>query len=223
MVRLASHAPYGGNRRRKPPTAPPQPFTGRPRTGRTYYGTLGGSLRPEDIVKALIMALLLTPSLLHAQEGRPWSILSRGAGEWVGEEKMPPAPWAPDGMESTGRISAHLILGGRGLASEHVQEADGQVLLVSHTVFRWDESRDLFVMHFVTAAGGEATVLEGRQDGDRLIFEGDGPMGPMRQTFRYGSDTMEVSSEAPSPDSREWATIFQGRYRAVAPESDDSG
>ena len=154
-------------------------------------------------------------------EGQAWSILSRGGGEWVGEERMPPAPWAPDGMESTGRISAHPILGGRGLASEYVQESDGQVQMVSHTVFRWDEARNLFNMHFVTAAGGEATVLEGRREGDQIIFQGSGPMGPMRQTFRYGGDILEVSSEALSPESGEWAIVFQGQYRAVDPASDD--
>lgn len=153
-------------------------------------------------------------------EGQAWSILSRGAGEWAGEESMPPAPWAPDGMESTGRISAKPILGGRGLASEYVQELDGQIQMMRHTVFRWDESRNLFIMHFVTAAGGEATVLEGRRDGDRVIFEGTGPMGPMRQTFRYGGDVLEVSSEASSPESGEWAVVFQGQYRPVPPNTD---
>lgn len=141
----------------------------------------------------------------------PWSILSRGAGDWEGQETMPPAAWAPDGMKSTGRISARPILGGLGLASEYVQEVDGEVTMMSHTVFRWDATRRVFIMHFVTADGGDATILEGRQDGDRLVFEGEGPWGPMRQTFHYGPGTMRVISEAGAPGG-DWATVFEGQY-----------
>lgn len=146
---------------------------------------------------------------------RAWSILGLGAGRWAGDERIL-STHASDGMESTGRIVAHAVLSGRGLASDYVQEVDGQIQLMSHALLRWDESRKLFSMHFVTAKGGEAIVLEGRQHGDLVILEGTGPTGPMRQTIRYGRDVMDVSSAVLSSVTGEWFTVFQGRYRRVA-------
>lgn len=144
------------------------------------------------------------------------SILSKGAGQWTGEETMPPAPWAPDGLVAVGRISARTAFGGRGLVSDYVQEVQGEVSLESHTLIRWDEGRQAFVMHFFSGPG-EPTVLEGRSDGDVLVFEGAGSMGPMRQTFRYGDDVMEVTSAVPEPSGEGWRTVFEGSYRRQGP------
>ena len=146
----------------------------------------------------------------------PASILSRGAGKWVGEETMPPAPWAPDGLEAVGRISGRTVFGGVGLVSDYVQEVGGEASMESHTVIRWDEGADRFVMHFFSGPGAP-TVLEGRREGDTLVFEGEGATGPMRQTFRYGEGVMEVDSEVPDPSGEGWTTVFEGRYRPVGP------
>ncbi|MDX1646736.1 MAG: VOC family protein [Longimicrobiales bacterium] len=145
----------------------------------------------------------------------PWSLFADGAGEWQGTETMPPAPWAPDGLETTGRISAHTIMDGRGLASDYVQETDGEVTLRTHTVLRYDEEHDRFMMHFFGGPAGEPTVLEGRREGDRLVFEGQGPAGAMRQTFHYAADEMRVRSESPAGEGEGWTTVFEGRYRPL--------
>jgi hypothetical protein len=171
------------------------------------------------IIAAAVMQVPLggaTISKVEDTVDEPWSILRRGAGEWLGEETTPPAPWAPDGMESTARLSASLILGGRGLASDYRQEIDGQISMRSHTVIWWDEARAVFVMHFVTGSGGEPTVLQGRREGDRLIFEGAGPMGKLRQTLHYGDGRMEVTSAVPDPEADAWTTIFHGQYRLAS-------
>ncbi len=152
------------------------------------------------------------PESSTGDDGAPWSILAMGAGQWTGEETMPRAPWAPDGLQSQGRITARTVFGGKGLVSDYVQEVDGAVSLESHTVFRWDEAASVFVMHFFSGPGAP-TVLEGRQDGQGLVFEGAGAMGPMRQTVRYGVDEMEVTSEVPDPSGAGWMTVFEGKYR----------
>ncbi len=144
----------------------------------------------------------------------PWEVLSRGIGTWEGEERMAPAPWAPDGLESTGRTEARAILDGRGLVSDYVQMVNGEVTTSAHTVLRYDDGRGGFVMHFF-GAEGEPAVLPGEARGDELIFEGDGPGGPMRQTFVFGDGEMEVRSEAPG-EGGGWATVFEGRYRRIA-------
>ncbi len=152
-------------------------------------------------------------------ETKPWSILARGTGVWEGEESMAPAPWAPDGMTSVGRTVGRLILGGKGLAADYSQSVGGQVVMTGHTVIRYDETSNAFVMHLYTT--GAPSEMKGRRDGNALIFEGAGPGGPMRQTTRYGPTDMTVLSEGKDPDSGEWATMFEGSYRR--PEGDEDG
>lgn len=144
----------------------------------------------------------------------PWELLSRGVGTWEGEERMAPAPWAPDGVQSTGRTEARAILDGRGLASDYVQMVGGEVTASAHTVLRYDEEQDRFEMHFFGTDGAPA-VLQGTARGEALVFEGEGPGGPMRQTFVFGDGEMEVRSEAPSEDAG-WVSVFEGRYRRLA-------
>ena len=142
----------------------------------------------------------------------PWTLLARGAGSWVGDEEMAPAPWAPDGLVAVGRTDGHPILGGRGLASDYTQEVGGQVTMTAHTVLRWDDQAGDFLMHFFSHPGGGPTVLRGAADGHTLVLEGPGPGGRMRQTFVYGDETMEVSSEG-QDEHGNWAPIFKGTYR----------
>ena len=148
---------------------------------------------------------------------KPWDILARGAGTWEGPETMAPAPWAPDGMASNGRTEGRTILGGKGVASEYTQTVGGQVVMTGHTVIRYDDDADAFVMHFYTT--GAPTEMAGRRDGDSLVFAGDGPGGPMRQTMRYGREELAVLSEGLNPKSGEWSTVFEGTYRRVAADT----
>ena len=149
----------------------------------------------------------------------PWAILARGAGDWTGRERMPTTAAAED-IESTARLSARAVLGGRGLASDHVQEVGGVVTLTSHTLLRWDRAADRFVMHFTSGAGGEAAVLHGRREGERLVFEGVGATGRMRQTFDFAGGRMRVTSEGPDPETGGWIVVFEGHYDRVDAAAD---
>jgi len=81
----------------------------------------------------------------------------------------------------------------------------------THTLLHWNEEGENFRMHFFPGAGSDPMVLEGRREDHSLVFEGDGPMGPMRQTFVYGGDAFGVTSEARGEDG-DWVTQFEGRY-----------
>lgn len=140
------------------------------------------------------------------------TILARGLGEWTGPEKMPPAPWAPDGMTATGHISAHAGVGGSALVSAYRQESDdGTAMMHAHSVFTVDPGSGDVVMHFFSSMGGEPQVMRGRADGNALVLEGVGPGGRMRHVFRYGDGTMEVESLAEADDGG-WTKLFEGRY-----------
>lgn len=146
----------------------------------------------------------------HETDERPWTILERATGDWKGTETM-----APDGLAGEAELSARLVLGGRGLASEYTQRIGGRVTLETHTVIHWDDDEDRFVMHFFSAPGATPAVFEGDRTGDRLVFEGSGPGGAMRQTFAYGDDWMRVTTE--TPDGDDWTVVFEGRYTPVGP------
>jgi predicted enzyme related to lactoylglutathione lyase len=150
----------------------------------------------------------------------PWTILARGAGTWTGRERMPSASPSPDGLESKARLSARTVLGGRGLASDYAQEVNGVVTLTSHTLLWWDQAAGRFVMHFASGAGGETTVLTGRQDQERLVFEGEGATGRMRQTFDFGGGRMRAMAEGLDPETGTWIVVFEGDYDRVDAAAD---
>lgn len=142
----------------------------------------------------------------------PWSLLAMGAGTFEGDEEAPPAPWAPEGSTSRGRTEGRLIHDGKGLVSDYTQEVEGEVSFEAHTVIRYDEADDDFVMHFFPSMGDSPQIMRGHRDGRALVFEGEGAMGPMRQTFLYGDDRLEVLAEAPSEDGDGWMLLQRGEY-----------
>lgn len=153
---------------------------------------------------------------------RPWEILGRGVGDWVGEERYAPGPWAPEGESILGRTRARLILGGRGLASDYRQETDGEIKLEAHTVIRWHGESSEFVMYFHSEPGGDPMVLRGAADGDVLIFEGEAFGGTMRQTFTYGRGAMDVRTEFQAEEGGSWDTLFEARYAREAESESES-
>jgi predicted enzyme related to lactoylglutathione lyase len=152
------------------------------------------------------------------EEG-PWTILARGVGHWSGEEWFAPGPGAPAAERVAGRSAARLILGGRGLASEYEQETDGVKSFVAHTVIRWDGAAEEFAMHFYSDPGGDPMEMRGRREGHAVVFEGQGPGGPMRQTVLYDEDAVAVTTEGREPETDVWTTLFKASCeREPAPE-----
>ena len=145
----------------------------------------------------------------------PWTILALGAGHWAGNEPVAPGPRTPSEATIRGRSEARLILGGRGITSDYVQETDGEITLSGHTIIRWDEAAAEFVMHFFSEPGGGPTELRGRAEGDLLVFEGEGPGGAMRQSVRYGDDEIDVRTEGKDPATGEWETLFEAHYERI--------
>lgn len=141
---------------------------------------------------------------------RTRALFATAAGRWEGSESIAPMPWAPDGMTALGCTHGHLILDGRGLASDYAQEIGGEVTLTAHTVMILDEATGRVHLHFFSQ-GAVPTVLEGTAEGDTLTVEGPGPAGVMRQTFVYRDDEMEVTAESRGEDGR-WMPLFTGTY-----------
>lgn len=142
----------------------------------------------------------------------PWTLLARGAGRWTGEERIAPAPWAPDGVDAVAVHDARLVLDGRGLVTDYVQTVDGEVSVRSVTFIRWREDEDRFALQHFGGPSGEPTVLSGVRDGDRLVFEGEAAWGRLRQTMDYGERGLTIRGETPGEDGA-WIPVFEGAYR----------
>ena len=141
------------------------------------------------------------------------NVFARAAATWEGSESMPPAPWMPEGLEAVGRTEGRNILDGRGVASDYWQKANGKITLVAHTVFVLDTETGRVHMYFFSQ-GPTPMELIGEAEGHTLTVEGQGPGGPMRQSFDYGETEMEVISASQGPDG-EWKELFRGTYRRV--------
>lgn len=146
----------------------------------------------------------------------PWEILESAVGRWAGQETMTMGPQA---MEARASMEVEPILDGLGISSSYVQTMNGEETLRSHTILYWDAAAELFRMVFVNGAGGPPMLLEGRRADDRLILEGDGPMGVMRQTFEYGRGETLVRSEIADPETPgAWMEVFEGNYGRIPSE-----
>jgi len=71
------------------------------------------------------------PNQFHRQ-------MERMAGSWLGEEKMCPSPWDPEGGTAIGRIENRIALDSIVLIQDYEQEPDGTVVYRGHGVLRWD-------------------------------------------------------------------------------------
>ena len=139
----------------------------------------------------------------------PWGILARGAGEWAGEEKHEPSPMVPDGMVAIGHSSARLVLDGRGLAADYAQTVGDEVTFRAHTLIRYRESDDDFVMHFHDA-GGDEQVLQGVRDGEVLVFTNR--EGTMRLRLQYGDEQFGVVTDMRTVGQSDWTTVTRSEY-----------
>ena len=134
-------------------------------------------------------------------------------GHWVGEEKMYPSPWLPEGGMATSMVTARLGCEGFCVLTDYVQEREGKTTYVGHGVFGWDPRRQRFVQHWSDSAGGVPShATPGTWEGDTLTFLEQGPGGHMRFVYRFTSpDSYEFRIDT-SADGVLWAPFVEARY-----------
>jgi hypothetical protein len=153
----------------------------------------------------------------HGEDPMAW--LALGAGEWHGEEHMPPAPWAPEGLVSRGETRAHLALGGRLLVSEYRQASGGATVAETLSILRWDAKAEAYVMDVYHANDHEGPLrfTGARDDDGRLVLEGPGPGGlALRHLTMHGGDEMRVESHLGDGEGG-WVAVFEAVYTRVTP------
>jgi hypothetical protein len=138
--------------------------------------------------------------------------LEKLAGNWEGEEKMPPSQWAPRGGIAVGRTKNRLALNGFSLISDYEQERDGVITFTSHGVLSFEPKRDLYSIHWFDCMGSAPEVFLGRFDGDRLTVAHGGPGMHARLTYDLADPKRMLSKMEMSQDGITWNTLFEGRY-----------
>jgi Protein of unknown function (DUF1579) len=141
--------------------------------------------------------------------------LHRLAGTWAGDEKLSPSPWGPGGP-ARGRITGRVAMDGFFVVSDYEEEKGGQVTFRGHSVFGWDQKREVVVWYWVDSMGmppPQATT--GGWDGDKLVFSQASPEGHSRFTHEFqGGDRYLFRMEA-SQDGKSWSTMMEGDYRRM--------
>lgn len=145
--------------------------------------------------------------------------LAAFAGRWIGEEKIHPSPWDPQGGTATAKVESRMTCDGFCLVTDYVEERNGAVSYVGHGVTSYHTQRGCYLQHWSDSMGGmPADAKPGHWIGDTLGFQVAAPHGHTRYLYRTVSpDAWEFRIEN-SQDGSIWAPFLEGRY-VRAPEA----
>jgi hypothetical protein len=140
--------------------------------------------------------------------------LHRLAGTWSGDEKILPSPWDPKGGPARGTLRARVDLDGFFLVTEYVEERDGEVCYRGHGVYGWNGRDGCYTMHWFDSLGdGSPAPARGRWEGDRLVFESQGPLGFSRYVYDLDGDDAYTFRIENSQDGKSWTALMEALYR----------
>ncbi len=140
--------------------------------------------------------------------------LARLAGGWVGDEKMFPSEWDPEGGVALGRTSARVALGEFAVVTDYEQERDGQTTFSGHGVWTVDpnDPGNECVLYWFDSIGMGLEVFRGGWNGDILTVQSRNPMGHARLTYDLSEGGVIRTRMETSPDGERWQAVFEGGY-----------
>jgi hypothetical protein len=139
--------------------------------------------------------------------------LACGAGVWIGEEKMPPSPWAPDGIIAVGRHEARMALGGFALITDYRQTVNDATTYEGHSVTVYDDRAQRYLMYWFDSMGSPGNVFTGDIQGGEMVMVGPGlGGGKMRNTSNYAEDGVLTVLSETSTEADQWLTALEARY-----------
>ena len=144
------------------------------------------------------------------------SRLAALVGTWIGEEKMFPSPWAPQGMTASVRIVNRSACGGFWVVGDYEQRVGGAVSFEGHSVYGYDAARDEVVLHWFDSMGLGPDVFRGRFEGMTLTAQCTNPAGTHRLTHELGRPGEYVTRMETSADGDTWRLMLEGTYRRQA-------
>jgi hypothetical protein len=135
------------------------------------------------------------------------------AGRWIGEERIHPTPWEPEGGTARATIESRATCDGFCVVTDYVQERGGRVSYTGHGVTGFDPRHRRYLQHWsdsISGVPGEAKP--GIWEGDTLTFHGAGPEGRVRYVYRFVTpDAYEFRIET-SRDGNTWTLFLEAHY-----------
>ena len=144
--------------------------------------------------------------------GAPHQQLAKLAGNWVGEERMMPSPWDPQGGTAKGRVKNAVGIDGFVVIQDYEQTRDGKVSFRGHGVFTWNEHKKCNELVWTDSMGGMLQVFAGNWKGDVLEMSNEGPMGKTRCTFDVGGGGYSFVMSG-SQDGKNWQPLMEVKYK----------
>jgi hypothetical protein len=133
-------------------------------------------------------------------------------GSWRGEEQLQPSPWDPKGGTAIGQARNVLALDGFAVVQDYAQERDGKVTFRGHGVFRWDQERQDYVLHWFDSMGQEPVVFRGSFEGKVLTLESRQGQGMTRAVWDFRVEKQYSYRMDLSQDGERWFPFMSGTY-----------
>ena len=134
------------------------------------------------------------------------------AGDWTGQEKMPPSPWDPKGGMAVGRCHNRLAADGFVLVHDYEQERDGAVNFHGHGVFSFDSVEKSYLLHWWDSMGMGINVFKGQLEGNKLQLLCSHAQGMSRGTWEFVDANHYRFLMEMSADGQKWMPMIEGDY-----------
>lgn len=142
--------------------------------------------------------------------------LERLVGNFAAKETIHPTPDMPQGGIADTTVEGRSIANGFAVSHDYVQSFGGQVVYVGHGVFRYNQDKDEYELHWFDSMDSEPNVFRGNFEGQVLELTNEDPRRFMKLFYDYSVQggfgfKMEVSQ-----DGAVWTPIMEGNNLRVA-------
>lgn len=135
------------------------------------------------------------------------------AGSWVGEEKIYPSPWDPQGGTATAKVESRIDLDGFYLITDYVESRGGQVTYRGHGVHSYDRNERCYVMFWFDSIGEVVPApSKGQWQGNKLIYAHKTSMGHSRYTYEFKGEGRYSFMIENSQDGQTWTPFMEAHY-----------
>ncbi len=137
------------------------------------------------------------------------------AGNWVGQEKIYPSPWHPQGAAAVGKVRNKAALDGLAVVQHYEQELGGAVVFRGHGIFTFDGAADQHMLYWFDSMNQTPNIFQGGFAGSVLTLTSQSSQGFVRASWDVGRpDAYEYRMEV-SGDGKQWTPLMEAEYRRI--------